>query len=240
MSARIIEFTQDYAFRPVLPVFSGIPDQFHAGLLGGTLILVRRQAPADRWGLVPAECCPHPGGAWPGHAVLQWLEAVPDTALFVLQEPAPRRTGLPDWSRYRLDLVRLARQRKRLVAAERAACWFNCQAGVERHRVDNLSDAAVLVLALAKAPSACIWMYRSLATPVLELVRAGHGAVLPEGRFVPHASAVAVACQVRTRRHICLQWVRPASIDQRLAAWRRKPRPPGAEVPPPVLAYPIE
>jgi hypothetical protein len=212
MPARPIDFLPDYGFRPVPPLFAAIPEVYHPGLESGILLLRRGGAAAPAGAVAPGE--------WQvvsGQAVLCRLDAAPDLTPFIPLGPARGAPAGKYLQYYRVDAARLARHRRRLVQAERAANWFNRQAGAERHRVENLSDAAVVVLALAHDPAACLWMYRSLAEPVRELVRAGHGAVLPEGRFIPNCSAVPVACRVQKRRHICLRWLHPDAAPRPLA-----------------------
>lgn len=262
MAIRTIKIQQDYGFRPTLPLLHDIPEEFRNAIVGGELQLVlRRSVTPNAWYVVPTDFQPNPDAAWPSGQTLCKLDAAPDLVLFTLQDesrslvdygPHMQRyipmaqtssfddQGMPEWSRYSLNPDAVRKQGNRLAKAARAAQSFNRHFAVERRVVSALDDTEVLVLALGKANIA-IWMYRSLASIVLHLVRAGHGTVLSDGRFLPNESSAAVAAQVKARRDIQLAWTNPDSVEKRLAAYYRNPkrRYTNFKGKPPELAYPI-
>lgn len=263
MTIRTIKLQQDYGFRPTLPLFHDIPPEYRDGLEGGEMQLVlRRSVTPNAWYVVPADFKPNQFAEWPLSQTLYKLgtEAL-DLTLFRLQDEAlslvdygPHmqayiRTaqsstfedqGLPEWSRYELNFDAVCKHGNRLARAENAARSFNRHIGLESRVVSALSDEEVLVLALGKK-DVDIWMYRSLATTVFHLVRAGHGTVLSDGRFLPKKSSAAIAVQVKARREIQLAWTNPESVEKRLSAYRRNPkrRDTNFKGKPPELAYPI-
>jgi hypothetical protein len=260
---RTITLQQDFGFRPTLPMFHDIPQEFHDELEGGQLQLVfRRSVTPNAWYIVLTEFQPNMDASWPAHETVHKLDEAPDLSLFELRDESRSRVdygphmrqyismaqtssfddqGMPEWSRYQLSDKAVSRHAIRLARAERAAKSFNRHIGLERRVVSALADDEVLVLALGKH-DADIWMYRSLATIVFHLVRAGHGTVSVEGKFVPNQSSAAVASQVKARREICLAWSNPESVEKRLAAYYRNPkrRFSNFKGSPPELAYPIK
>ena len=262
MTIRTIELQQDYGFRPTLPLFHDIPLEYRDGLEGGEMQLVlRRSVTPNAWYVVPADFTPDRLSAWPVSQTLHKLDTAPDLTLFRLQDESislvdygphmqayirmtPSSTfadqGRPEWSRYELNGDAVGKYGNRLARAENAARSFNRHIGLESRIVSALSDEEVLVLALGKK-DVVIWMYRSLATTVFHLVRAGHGTVHSDGRFVPKKSSAAIAAQVKARREIQLVWTNPESVEKRLSAYHRNPRRRDTNFKgkPPELAYPI-
>jgi hypothetical protein len=246
MATRTITLQHDYGFRPTLPLLHDIPDEFRDGVENGAMQLVmRRSITPNAWYIVPADFQPDPDKEWPVSQTLCKLDEAPGLALFTLQDESRRLVdygphmqryiatmaqtssfddqGRPEWSRYALNVDAMCKQAKRLARAETAAGSFNLHAGRERRVVSALTDDEVLVLALGKDNTA-IWMYRSLAGIVLQLVRAGHGTVLAEGRFLPNESSATIASQVKARRDIKLCWTNPEAVEKRIAAYYRNPK----------------
>lgn len=244
-----LTFETDYAFRPTPAGFAGIPEQYHEGLLNGSLQLVlRRCVTPNRWSIVNSVDTPDVNAPWPVSTVEHRLDETPDLMLFTerdwstacvdygphLTAYIPMATtntfhdaGKPLWTRYQVDPVKRAKHLKRHEKAVLCAASFNAHAGKAPCAVEALSDEALAVLRLQhgyRGESMPVWMHRSLADAVLQAVRAGLARVTADGSVESDEQAVELAKEEWSRRSLILTWEDPEHIRKRIEALEAHPQ----------------
>lgn len=244
-----LTFELDYAFRPTPDGFLAIPEEFHAGLLNGSLELVlRRCVTPNRWTIVQAVVEPSLDAAWPLDSILERLDESPDLALFVERDCSRARVdygphmaayipmastnafsdaGKPLWTRYAVNAKKVEKLKKRRAKAVQCAATFNAHAGKAACAVEALSNEALAVLCLQHdrhGDRDTVWMHRALANPVLEAVKAGHAVVTADGAVESPDEAVANAKAEWKKRELSLTWEDPEHIRKRIEALRSHPR----------------
>jgi hypothetical protein len=250
MTLKTVSFQNDYCFHPSPTALQNIPEEYQAGLQDGSLKLVlRRCCTPHLWCIVEALESPNVHDRWPASSIVHRFglmgDSEPDMSSFVVQakseaivdygphmaryiamtqSPAFADQGLPLWTLYQFDEVRYQKLLKRRQHAEQAASWFNKQRNNAPCAVEALSDEALAVLTLPTTPGAPIWMYRSLADAVLQLVRAGFATVDPEGHATMSTDVVEAARQELNRRGLAVKFTNPEYIQRALDRYNRHPR----------------
>lgn len=256
-----VDIELDYYFRPTYEPLHTVHAFTRERLKSGELVLMlRRDTTPNIWGTMPAGG--EVGKGWDA-AGFEKLHCGPGLELFDLLDecrgvvdygPELRAymrvaattafadQGKPLWSRWRINEKKLQQAIKRRERAEKAASWFNDQQGADPCAVAKLSPAALLVLANAHTLGARkVWMYRSLARPVLELVRAGYGQVRPEGYFqLANENDALAARAICDDRNLQLVQTKPTHIKVREELYHSNPRRifSSFKGKPPKLAYP--
>lgn len=246
----IIELESDYHFKPTNIPFSRLTSEekllspkLVAGLQSGWYGLVlRRNLTPNRWFVTKAIHLT-PSDIWPLAETESVLDYFSERSLMMEESWSGSRVeygpeimayartsgsttfndqGLPLWSLFVADVSLVQKQILRCNKAAQSVAWFERQFNTSPVEISQLPDAALLLLARIELTT---WMYRSVAQPILDLVRAGFGRVTLEGKFVcPDEQVSAEASQVAHARGLELQWTNPSYIETRITQYYNNPR----------------
>lgn len=124
--------------------------------------------------------------------------------------------GKPIWTNYQFCPVREQQMLYRWEKAQYCAETFNSQFGKAANDDVSLSPRARALLSLGKdsedfPDDTQLWLFRSTAAPIFELVRAGMGTVRPEGFFEINAAGRIKAARLHPRLAAKVSWIKPYS-----------------------------
>jgi hypothetical protein len=122
--------------------------------------------------------------------------------------------GKPVWTNYRFSAIKEEQVHHRWEAAQYCAESFNSHFGKASNDERPLSDRARAVLALGRDSTdftgvSQLWLFRSTAAPIFELVKAGMGTVRPEGYFEMNSAGHGKAARLHQSLGARVNWVKP-------------------------------